>query len=74
MHIIFTNIHIYNEIFKWFTYGLILPIVLGGVSQLPTSDNAYDVDVEFDIESDVKSKKPLEQAIGLPSNMYNLSL
>jgi hypothetical protein len=78
MHITFTNIHIYNEISSdgWFIHGLILPLVLEGVSQLPISNNASDVDVESDIEShvDVESKKPLDQNIGLPSNLYNLSL
>jgi len=38
--------------FRWFTYGLILPIVLGGVSQLSTFDNASDANVESDIEYD----------------------
>jgi hypothetical protein len=61
-----------------FLHGLILPIVLERVSQIPISNNVFDVDVEsdieFDIESDVESKKPLDQIIGLPSNLYNLSL
>jgi hypothetical protein len=52
MHITFTNIHIYNEIFLM--DGLFMdssfPLVLEGVSQLPISDNASDVDVESDIE------------------------
>jgi len=72
----FTNIHIYND--GWFIYGLILPLVMKGVSQLPISGNAFDVDAKSDIESnaksDAKSKKPLEQVIGFPSNQYNLSL
>ena len=47
----FTNIHIYNEIFsdRWFIHGLILPLVLEGVSKLPISNNASDTNVEFDI-------------------------
>jgi hypothetical protein len=72
----FTNINIYND--GWLIYGLILPLVLGGISRLPISDNASNNDVEFDIESDmefdVEYKKPLYQIIGLPSNLYNLSL
>jgi hypothetical protein len=65
MHITFTNIHIYNEIFYdgWFINGLILPLVLEGVSQLPISDNASNVDVDSNIEynekSDVDSNKYL---------------
>ena len=54
MHIIYKNIHIY-KILRWFTYGIILHSVLGGVWQLPTSDNASDADVEYDIESDAES-------------------
>jgi len=61
-----------------FLHGLILPLVLEGVSQLPISGNAYDVDVESNIESDAKfdveSKKPLAPITSLPSNLYNLSL
>jgi hypothetical protein len=80
MHILHLQIYIFTmKIFdRWFIHGLILPLVLEGVSQLPISDNASDVDVESDIESDiesdVESKKPLDQIIGLPSNLYNLSL
>jgi hypothetical protein len=50
----FTNIHIYNEIFSdgWFIHGLTLPLVPEGVSQLPISDNSFDVDVESNIESE----------------------
>jgi hypothetical protein len=60
-----------------FHHGLILPIVLEGVSHIPISENAFGADVEYDIEynteSDVESKKPLDPIIGLPSNQYNLS-
>jgi hypothetical protein len=61
-----------------FLHGIILPIVLERVSQLPISENAYDVDVEsnieYDTEFDAKSKKPLDPIISLPSNLFNLSL
>jgi hypothetical protein len=56
-----------------FLHGLILPIVLEGVSNLPISNNASDVDAKYDIESDVESKKPLDPIIGLLSNLYNFS-
>ena len=52
-----------------FLYGIILPIVLEGVSQLLVSYNASDDDVEYNIES----KKSLDPIVGLPSNLYNLS-
>jgi hypothetical protein len=40
--------------------------------------NSYDTDVEYkiesDIEYDVESKNPLIQTIGIPNNLYHLSL
>jgi len=51
-----------------FHHGLILPLVMEGVSQLPIFDNAYDIDVESDIES----KKPLDQIIGLLRRKYSI--
>jgi hypothetical protein len=56
-----------------FLHGLILPIVLEGILQLPIYNNASDVDVESNAKSDIESKKPLDHIIGLPSNLYNLS-
>jgi hypothetical protein len=58
---------------RWLLHGIIIPIVLEGVSQLPVSDNDSDDESKSDIESDTKSKKPLDPIIGRPSNLYNLS-
>jgi hypothetical protein len=64
MHITlhFRNIHIYNEnVYDgWLIYGLILPLLLEGFSQIHISDNYSVVDVESNIESNVESKKPLD--------------
>jgi hypothetical protein len=76
INLIFLQIYIFTMkyfLIDGFLHGLILPIVLEGVLQLPIYNNASDVDVESNTESDVESKKPLDPIIGLPSNLYNLS-